>query len=46
MRSDPNVREASIRYEPLLPLRTTLFVLTGPVTADGYEWYEVVPAGF
>jgi hypothetical protein len=46
MRSDPNVREASIRYEPLLPLGTTLFVLTGPVTADGYEWYEVVPAGF
>ena len=45
MRSLPEISDASIRYEPKLPLGTELFVLGGPVAGDGYDWYQVAPIG-
>ncbi len=41
VRSEPRVSDDSIRYEPLLPLGTSLYVLDGPVSASGYTWYKV-----
>jgi hypothetical protein len=41
VRSLPEVSDASIRYEPLLPLGTEVTVLEGPVLGDGYAWYRV-----
>lgn len=46
MRSLPEVSDASLRFEPVLPLNTNLYVVDGPVTASGYEWYRVVPLTF
>lgn len=43
VRSQPRVSDDSIKYEPLLPLNTALYVLNGPVSASGYDWYEVAP---
>ncbi len=37
------VSDDSFKFEPLLPLGTPLYVLDGPVSASGYEWYEVGP---
>jgi hypothetical protein len=45
VRSDPRISDDSIKYEPLLPLGTELYVLNGPVSASGYAWYDVVPLG-
>jgi hypothetical protein len=45
VRSQPRVSDDSIRYEPLLPLGTTLEVLAGPIEGSGYRWYEVAPIG-
>lgn len=45
MRSLPSLAEASRRYKPLLPVGIQLFVLDGPVEADGYAWYQVAPIG-
>ena len=42
VRSKPSVSDDSIKFDPLLPLGTTLYVLDGPVSASGYAWYEVV----
>ncbi|HEV8696937.1 MAG TPA: hypothetical protein VGQ89_04515 [Candidatus Limnocylindrales bacterium] len=42
VRSLPEISEASIKYEPLLPLGTQVEVLDGPVLADGYVWYHVI----
>jgi hypothetical protein len=43
VRSQPRVSDDSFEYEPLLPLGTPLYVLSGPVAASDYTWYEVVP---
>lgn len=43
VRSEPRISGASLKYEPLLPLGTQLYLLDGPVSASGYAWYEVVP---
>jgi hypothetical protein len=43
VRSAPRVSDDSYKFEPLLPLGTTLFVVGGPVDASGYTWYEVAP---
>jgi len=46
VRSQPRVSDDSIKYEPVLPLDTNLFVLDGPVAASGYNWYKVAPVSF
>jgi hypothetical protein len=43
VRSEPGVSDESRKLEPLLPLGTALYVLDGPVSASGYDWYEVAP---
>jgi serpin B len=43
MRSQPRVSSDSIMYRPWLPTGTELKVLSGPVIASGYVWYEVEP---
>ena len=43
VRSQPGVGDDSQMLEPLLPIGTALLVLQGPVSASGYEWFEVVP---
>jgi hypothetical protein len=43
VRSEPRVSEDSYKEKPLLPLGTTLYVLDGPVSASGYDWYQVFP---
>jgi hypothetical protein len=43
VRSAPEVSDASIKYEPLLPLGTRFRVIGGPVNASGYVWYDVTP---
>jgi hypothetical protein len=45
MRSLPAIGGASRRYAPLLPAGIELYVLDGPVDADGYAWYQVAPIG-
>jgi serpin B len=46
VRSKPVVSDDSIKYEPVLPLGTSLFVLDGPVVDSGYTWYKVAPVSF
>jgi hypothetical protein len=46
LRSLPEVSDGSIKYEPVLPLGTNLYVMDGPVAANGYEWFRVVPLTF
>jgi hypothetical protein len=46
VRSVPDVSDASIKYEPVLPIGTELRVIGGPVSASGYVWYEVSPTSF
>ena len=46
VRSEPRVSADSIKYEPVLPLRTELLVLDGPVSASGFTWYKVAPVSF
>ena len=46
VRSLPEVSDASIKYEPLLPLGTELHVIGGPAEGSGYIWYEVRPVAF
>jgi hypothetical protein len=43
VRSQPGVNDDSRKLAPLLPLGTELYVFDGPVSASGYDWYEVVP---
>jgi hypothetical protein len=43
VRSLPAISDASSMYEPLLPSGTKLVVLSGPVEANGYAWYEIAP---
>jgi hypothetical protein len=42
VRSLPLVDDASQRYEPLLNSGTRLFVLDGPASGSGYDWYKVI----
>jgi len=42
VRTAPGVGDDSLKLEPLLPAGTRMFVASGPVPADGYDWYEVV----
>jgi len=44
VRSLPGISDASVKYEPLLPLGTKLTVLDGPVLGNGYVWYHVTVA--
>ena len=46
VRSEPRVSDNSVKYDPVLPIGTTLFVLDGPVNASGYTWYKVAPVSF
>ena len=46
VRSEPRVSDDSVKYDPVLPIGTTLFVLDGPVSASGYTWYKVAPVSF
>lgn len=43
VRSAPGLAATSEKLTPLLPTGTELVVLSGPVAADGYHWYEVTP---
>jgi hypothetical protein len=45
VRSKPAVATDSVKYEPLLQEGDRLFVVEGPVVADNYDWYRVVPIG-
>lgn len=41
VRSQPRISDDSFKEEPPLPIGTALYVLDGPVSASGYEWYNV-----
>ena len=41
-RSAPSVGASSRKIEPLLPQDSRLFVIAGPISADGYAWYQVL----
>ncbi len=43
VRSAPGTGVASEIYPGLLAAPTLLFILDGPVAADGYDWYQVAP---
>ena len=43
VRSKPEVSDASRKLTPLLPIGTRLFVVSGPVTGSGFDWYLVAP---
>jgi hypothetical protein len=43
VRSAPGVGAASAMREPLLPVSAKVFIVAGPVAADGYDWYQVQP---
>jgi hypothetical protein len=47
VRSLPTVDPSSVKYEPLLVRGDEVFIVDGPVSADGYEWYLVqsLPGG-
>jgi hypothetical protein len=45
VRSAPGVNEESEIYPQRLAEPTLLFVVDGPVPADGYDWYQVKPFG-
>src|SRR5438045_9752742 len=40
VRSQPQISDDSIKYEPVLPIGTELLVLDGPVEGSGYTWYK------
>jgi hypothetical protein len=45
VRSRPEVSAASERLSPLLQEGQDVFVVDGPVSGSGYEWYLVAPIG-
>jgi hypothetical protein len=45
MRSKPGVSDESRKLEPLLWKGALAFVLDGPVSASGYDWYLINPLG-
>ena len=42
VRSAPGVGATSVKLEPLLSKERLLFVIAGPVAADGYDWYQIL----
>jgi len=46
MRTKPSTASGSLRYTPLLPKGTDLYVISGPKHGSGYDWYEVSPITF
>jgi hypothetical protein len=42
MRSLPTIGPESERFEPLLNTGEHVYVIDGPVAADGYQWYQVL----
>ena len=40
--SAPSVGASSRKVEPLLPKDSRLFVIAGPISADGFVWYQVL----
>jgi hypothetical protein len=45
VRSLPEISDASTILEPHLDEPTLLYVVAGPVSANGYGWYQVQPFG-
>jgi hypothetical protein len=45
VRSLPGVSNESKKLEPLLWNGEVAFVIDGPVTASGYDWYQIRPLG-
>jgi hypothetical protein len=45
VRSQPRVAADSTRLSPFLQPGDRLYVVGGPVVADNYDWYQVVPFG-
>jgi hypothetical protein len=45
VRSLPTVDDRSQKFEPTLARGVRFYVVDGPVTADGYTWYQVQPYG-
>lgn len=43
IRSKPEISAASEIFRPSLPAGAELYVWDGPVRADGYAWYRVLP---
>lgn len=43
VRSAPGTADSSKKLEPLLSKGTRLYMIAGPVAADGYDWYQIVP---
>jgi hypothetical protein len=43
VRSLPEISDRSVMDPMRLSMPMLLFILDGPVTADGYDWYPVVP---
>jgi hypothetical protein len=41
-RSAPSLGASSRKVEPLLPQDSRLFVIAGPISADGFAWYQVL----
>ena len=41
-RSAPSLGASSRKIEPLLPQDSRLFVIAGPIFADGFAWYQVL----
>ena len=45
VRSRPEISDASEILSPALSSPTFLYVVDGPVSANGYDWYQVQPFG-
>ena len=46
MRTKPSTASGSLRYTPLLPKGTDLYVISGPTHGSGYHWYQVASISF
>lgn len=45
VRSHPEISDESEIFTPPLTAPTLLYVTDGPITSNGYEWYQVQPFG-
>ncbi len=45
VRSLPGLGDASKKLKPTLPAGTRMLLVGGPVSADGYDWYEIQTDG-
>ena len=41
LRSQPRIASDSIKFEPFLQVGDRMFVVDGPVTGSGHDWYQV-----